>query len=51
MESIRGNLEEVVRRLSSLKVRTQMPQIEGLVVFEGALYFPVVVRADVDIIS
>lgn len=38
MESIKGNLEEVVRRLSSLKVKSQMPQIESLVVFEGALY-------------
>ena len=38
MESIKGNLEEVVRRLSSLQIKTQMPQIEALVVFEGALY-------------
>lgn len=39
MESIKGNLEEVVQRLSTLKVKSQMPQIESLVVFEGALYF------------
>jgi len=38
MESIKGNLEEVVYRLSNLNVHSQMPQIESLVVFEGALY-------------
>ena len=38
MESIKGNLEEVVRRLTSLNVQSQMPQIESLVIFEGALY-------------
>ena len=40
MESIKGNLEEVTRRLSTLTVKTQMPQIKSLVIFEGALYFP-----------
>jgi hypothetical protein len=37
MESIKGNLDEVVHRLSTLKVNTQMPQMESLVIFEGAL--------------
>lgn len=43
MESIKGNLDEVVNRLSSLKVNSQMPQIESLVCFEGALYSPLII--------
>ena len=38
MDSMRGNLEGVLRRLTDLKVNTRLPQIESLVVFEGALY-------------
>lgn len=38
MESIKGNLEVVVDRLSNLDVNTQMPQIESLVIYEAALY-------------
>jgi hypothetical protein len=38
MESIKGNLDEVIRRLTAFKLRSQMPQIESLVVFEGSLY-------------
>ena len=37
MESILGHLEEVVRRLQSIQLDTQMPQIQSYVVFEGAL--------------
>jgi Protein of unknown function (DUF3808) len=40
MESIRGHLEEVVHRLESISLDTQMPQIQSYVVFEGALYSP-----------
>ena len=38
MESIKGNLQDVVTRLSSLKVNSQMPQMQSLVIFEGSLY-------------
>jgi len=38
MESIKGNLEEVVRRLKAIKVNSEMPQIQSYVTFEGALY-------------
>jgi hypothetical protein len=38
MDSIKGNLEEVVRRLSSLDIHSQIPQIDSLVIFESALY-------------
>jgi len=37
MAAIKGNLEDAVNRLSSLKMDTQMPQIESLVIFETAL--------------
>ena len=40
MDSIKGNLDEVLVRLTSFQVKSQMPQIESLVVFESALYFP-----------
>ena len=52
MESIKGNLEEVVRRLADIQVNSEMPQIQSFVTFEGALYLhPVSVLANVDIIS
>ena len=38
MESIKGNLEDVVLKLTTLKIHSQMPQIESLVVFESSLY-------------
>ena len=38
MESVKGNLEEVVCRLSSIDINSQMPQIDSLVIFESALY-------------
>lgn len=50
MESVRGHLEEVVQRLESIHLSTQMPQIQSYVVFEGALYCPAHRGADVDTI-
>ena len=38
MESMKGNLEEVVRRLTAIQVNSEMPQIQSYVTFEGALY-------------
>jgi Protein of unknown function (DUF3808) len=38
MESIKGNLEAVAQRLTNLKLTpSRMPQVQSLVVFEGAL--------------
>lgn len=38
MESIKGNLQEAVKRLSSLKVSSEIsPQVQSLVVYEGSL--------------
>jgi hypothetical protein len=49
MESIKGNLEEVVKVLTTLNVNSQMPQIRSLVVFEGALYYFTLVNLILDI--
>ena len=38
MESMKGNLEEVVHRLTTIQVNSGMPQIQSYVTFEGALY-------------
>ena len=40
MESLRGNLEEVVQRLASIHLDTQMPQIQSYVIFESGMYTP-----------
>jgi len=51
MESMKGNLEEVVRRLQDIQVNSEMPQIQSFVTFEGALYpYPRRTVVDVDII-
>jgi len=42
MESLRGNLEEVVQRLGSIHLDTQMPQIQSYVIFESGMYTPII---------
>jgi hypothetical protein len=40
IESIRGNLEDVVQRLGNIHLDTQMTQIKAYIIFENGLYSP-----------